>query len=131
LQTVDIPFEHDLRLSGLQMPAEARGDQALPILLAWEPATFLPLDYTIFLHLIDAGGNTIAQNDAQPFWLTPLPTGRWQPGQTVLDAHHLPPPLPAGRYQLRLGLYDWRTLERLPLLSGADSVILGEVQIND
>ncbi|HEY85908.1 MAG TPA: DUF2079 domain-containing protein, partial [Chloroflexi bacterium] len=99
------------------------------IVLSWQTAAPLPLDYTIFIHFLDANGNAVAQIDAQPEWLFPLPTSRWEAGQTVLGNHTLSPPLPPGNYQIQVGLYDWQTLDRLPLQAGGDAVVIGEISV--
>ena len=109
--------------------------ETLSVVLAWRAEAPLTKDYTLFVHLLAADGSLVAQSDAAPQWVTPWSTSRWKPGDVVLDGHHLslPPDLPGGEYFLRVGLYDWQTLERLPLvdLSGqpvGDAADLGTWQ---
>ncbi len=129
-EKTDIAFENGLRLTGIRLPPSPHpASEPLAIVLRWETSAPLPIDYTIFLHMTDADGNVIAQNDAQPRWLFENPMTRWQPGQPVLDSHTLAAPLPPGNYRLRLGLYNWQTLERLPLSDGQDTVELGTIRI--
>ena len=85
---------------------------------------------------IDSDGTVVSQSDARPGWVTPWPTNYWSPDQPVLDSHQLslPPDLPAGGYQVQVGLYDWETLERLSVLDQdmqpvSDYAVLGEIQI--
>jgi hypothetical protein len=91
----------------------------------------IPTDYTVFLHLRNADGQTVAQKDALSLDGA-YPTSRWQPGETVIDPFSLPlpPDLPPGRYTLWAGLYRLDTLERLPVAndtSGENAVRLGEI----
>ncbi|RME74288.1 MAG: glycosyl transferase, partial [Chloroflexi bacterium] len=88
-----------------------------------------------FVHLLDSEGRLVAQHDAAPWWEAPIPTSTWRPGEQLLDRHplNLPPDLPPGEYQLRVGVYYWETLERLPVLENGqpsgDSVELGRVTL--
>ncbi|MBC7227383.1 MAG: glycosyltransferase family 39 protein [Thermoflexales bacterium] len=110
----------------------APGD-VVPVTLFWE-ADAPPGRYKVFLHLLDDGGNLVAQNDAEPRGDL-SPTFIWSVGETVTDRHgvYLPPDLPPGRYRLRAGMYRLDTGERLPLsLDGApagDALELGEVVV--
>jgi hypothetical protein len=88
-------------------------------------------DLTVFVHLLAADGQRVAQSDAYPTWLTPQPTSQWSPHQPVLDSHllNLPPDLPPGVYTLQVGLYNVQTLERLRLPDNNDAFTLGQVRI--
>lgn len=89
--------------------------------------------YKVFVHLYQ-GDRIFAQHDAQPVGEL-RPTTGWQPGEVVVDALslRLPPDLPPGEYQLRLGLYAVDTQQRLPvtLADGqtAEFVVLGAVTV--
>jgi 4-amino-4-deoxy-L-arabinose transferase-like glycosyltransferase len=89
--------------------------------------------YKVFVHLYE-GDRIFAQHDAQP--ASELrPTTGWQPGEVIVDqlSLRLPPDLPPGDYQLRLGLYAVDTQQRLPvtLADGqtAEFVVLGAVTV--
>jgi hypothetical protein len=93
----------------------------------------LPVDYTVFVHLRNAAGTTVAQRDGQPLEGN-YPTSHWQAGETVIDPFSLPVPddLPPGRYTLLAGLYRLDTLERLTVAddaSGENAVVLGEMDL--
>ena len=125
-----ITFSGGLRLTGVRLPPSPHpSDHPLTIVLRWEPSAPLPTDYTVFVHLVDADGNTVAQNDAQPRWLFESPMTGWQPGKAVLDAHTIDAPLPPGVYQIKVGAYDWQTLERLPLADGTDAAVIGSIRV--
>ncbi|MEZ4517376.1 MAG: hypothetical protein R3C44_11285 [Chloroflexota bacterium] len=82
--------------------------------LVWQAVAELPTSYHIFLHLVDADGQLLAQTDGIPAnW--ERPTTGWLPGEVILDDHllTLPNPLPEGPLTLRVGLYDPDTGTRL------------------
>jgi hypothetical protein len=113
----------------------SQSEQELTVTLYWQALAPLPLDYTVFVHLIGPDGQKVAQHDGQPWWEVSLPTSTWQPGEILQDKHilSLPPNLPSGDYHLNIGVYYWQTLERLPVMErGApvkDFVELGSVTI--
>jgi len=87
--------------------------------LVWRADAETPVDYRVFVHLVDNAGAIIAQSDAAPAGWT-RPTTGWLPGEYVLDTHTLtlPDPLPAGPLSLRVGLYDPQSGERLLTTTG-------------
>jgi mannosyltransferase len=94
----DVDFGAQVRLLGMRQISDRR------LVLFWEPTTRMATDYTIFVHLIDAEGRTLANADHQP----PRPTREWRPGQIIPDPVTLTPPsdLPAGDYAIEVGLYS-------------------------
>jgi hypothetical protein len=86
----------------------------LKLTLYWRSESTLLIDYTTFAHLRDGNGNIVAQKDEPPLDGA-YPTGLWNPGEMIADEIMLPLPknLPAGRYQLVIGLYDFYTGRRL------------------
>ena len=86
--------------------------------------------YKVFLQLLDARDQVIAQRDAEPAGET-RPTSTWTPGEIVLDNHGLliPPGTPPGCYRRIVGLYDAETLERLKLPDGSDFISLSPVTV--
>jgi hypothetical protein len=100
----------------------------------------LPVDYTVFVHLLGStnpatGGPIWAQDDSEPC-REGYPTSAWSADEIVLDDHTLavPDSVPAGEYEIAVGLYDWRTMVRLPVVDAdgqviGDHVILGSLRI--
>ena len=115
MTVTDQRFGDQVQLLGYRVEA---AEDALSVVLGWRVEDSLANDYTVFVHLLTADGSLVAQSDAAPHWVAQWPTSRWAQGEVVLDGHRLPLPsdLPAGEYRLRVGLYDWQTLERLPLV---------------
>jgi hypothetical protein len=100
----------------------------LPLTLYWRTEAPLPLDYTTFVHLRNAAGENVAQKD-QPPLNGSYPTSLWDPGEIIADKIVIPLPdnLPAGEYQLVIGLYDFQTGQRLTVPNHpANEVVLGK-----
>ncbi|MGQ9501329.1 MAG: hypothetical protein ACUVSF_09435 [Anaerolineae bacterium] len=101
--------------------------------LFWRTDALQTVDYTVFVHLRDATGRTVAQQDGQPLD-GDYPTSRWRPSETVIDPRvvMLPSKLPAGEYAVWVGMYRLDTMERLPLrddISGENALLLGNILI--
>lgn len=101
---------------------------AVGLTLYWRSDAPAPAAYDVFVHLLDADGNIVAQTDRQPVNGLAA-TDVWQPADLIRDPvpFALPDSLPPGRYELRLGVYLRETGQRLPVSSGGDSVLLATV----
>jgi hypothetical protein len=91
----------------------------------------LPTDYTTFLHLRNAAGETVAQKD-QPPLNGAYPTSLWERGEIISDTLtlSLPSDLPPGPYHLVTGLYDFQTGQRLTIPGNpANEVNLTDVEL--
>ncbi len=99
--------------------------------LQWRADATPQQRYKVFLQLLDARDQVIAQRDAEPAG-EGRPTDTWAPGEIILDNHGLliPPGTPPGSYRRILGLYDRETLERLTLEDGSDYISLAPVTVN-
>jgi uncharacterized membrane protein len=116
-------------------PTPARPGESMTVMLTWQAAADMNLDYTVFVHLVDADGRIVAQHDGQPWDGVPLPTSSWHAGEVLRDIHvlTLPPDLSSGVYRLQLGAYYWPTGQRLSVLQDGqavgDGVDAGEVVV--
>jgi hypothetical protein len=93
-------------------------DQAL--VLSWQTGQPLDQNNTIFIHLLDSGGNLLAQADGAPYaGLYPL--SNWQPGQIITDMRPLTSllPNPADLAAVAVGVYNPVTGERLSATDAA------------
>ncbi|NDJ78634.1 MAG: phospholipid carrier-dependent glycosyltransferase [Chloroflexi bacterium] len=106
--------------------------EKVALALYWQPTDTAPpaLDYSVYIHLLDADGNLLAQWDGVPMQ-GQYPARFWRPGESLLDYWllRLPEELPSGPAQLRIGLYDPASGERLPVTvdgepTGADGITL-------
>lgn len=93
---------------------ELRSGAPLQINLYWRALVEMDRDYTLFVHIVNAQGQTVAQRDL-PLRYGDYPTSRWQPGELVIDRADLPlPALPPGAYRVEIGVYDGATGAPLP-----------------
>lgn len=88
-------------------PQRAVPGEIIQITLYWQTDQPLSNRYKIFLHLLDQGGNLVAQQDSEPAGGL-VPTTSWPVGETIVDNHGLllPEGLPQGTYDLVIGLYE-------------------------
>ena len=83
------------------------------ITLTWQVNQTFEADYTVFIQAWREGKQA-AGFDGPPVQ-GDYPTSLWSPGEIVVDAHPLNlSALPPGEYELRVGLYNPITGERLP-----------------
>ncbi|PMP84011.1 MAG: phospholipid carrier-dependent glycosyltransferase, partial [Roseiflexus castenholzii] len=77
----------------------------------WRATRPPPLDYTVYVHLVDEAGAKVAQRDVPPLEGR-RPTSRWMPGDLVRDDQDLfiPETVPPGTYRLLTGMYDAATM---------------------
>jgi hypothetical protein len=101
----------------------ARPGESVRLTLYWEAAARPSRDYTVFNHVARTAGAVdvlAGQRDGQPS-LGRRPTSEWRPGDFVADSHQLTIRSDAapGEYELRTGLYELQTLERLEIARGS------------
>jgi hypothetical protein len=107
-----------------------RGD-VLIALLYWRASGNIDKDYTVFLHLVNENGQTLAGYDSQPR-KSDVPTSKWLPYQLVVDAIVMPIPReisPANDYKLEVGLYYLPTLQRLSIVGARGQPIADTLAI--
>jgi len=105
-----------------------QNSSALELTLVWSAQDNASWPYTVFTHLLDSDGNIVAQQDNWPVqgqW----PPSCWPAGSVVVDPIRiaLPEGLPAGEYQLVVGLYNATTNTRLLTEQGVDAVLIERV----
>ncbi len=102
-------------LLGYSLEGSPAPNQTLTLTLFWQARAPTEVGYSVFVHLQSTDGEWVNGWDSEP--LEGLyPTWRWWPGQIIPDRRALPLPadLTPGTYQLSIGMYDWRSGERLP-----------------
>jgi len=110
--------------------AVARGER-LTWLLRVRALRPLPRPYSLFVHLYRVGedgsadeGRKWAQGDQQI--CASYPTTLWQADEVIIQPYHLvlPGDLPAGRYQVAIGIYDSESGERLSNEDGTSYAVM-------
>ncbi|MEZ4557664.1 MAG: phospholipid carrier-dependent glycosyltransferase [Caldilineaceae bacterium] len=110
-----------------------RTADALEVTLLWQAQVTPQIPYKVFVHLLNADGELVAQSDAEP--AGGYTTTAWLPGEVVADTHRisLPPVAAEQPLTLAVGLYDPAGGARAVAVDDAgarqpdDAVRLGEV----
>jgi hypothetical protein len=115
-------------LASVALGGTTKAGHVVPIDLTWKSLGTLPDNYSVFVHVVDANGHMVAQQDGWPD-AGLRPTSGWQPGDTIDDrrAVELPAGVPPGQYKLLAGMYMGDT--RLKLADGSDTLTLGSVTV--
>lgn len=121
--SADQPVVPALWLTGASL-GEAHPGQELSLLTAWETNGARFSSLAMFVHLLDAGGAIVAQDDGLGY-----PPHTWQPGDRFLQLARLPlpPDLPPGDYTMQFGLYDRADGRRWPILNSADQPVADRI----
>jgi len=138
---VDVPIPLEVNMADLVMLEDAelrqeifRPGGMIAVVLRWRVLRTMDMPYVVFVHLIGSDGRLAAQQDVEPI----SPTTTWAPDVEVVDPHQVPIPagLPAGRYQLRTGMYpQGQPGYRLPVVDAgrttveSNSVLILEIEI--
>lgn len=120
-------YEGGVILRGWRLDGQVTPGAALPVTLTWNSEGVVPRVWTVFVHLVDASGQIIAQSNSQPRDGS-LPFPIWTPGDWVADTHRLalPPGLAPGDYELRVGLYRAETDGRRQRVWAEDDSRIGD-----
>jgi len=128
---------YGLRLDGQSVsPATVVPPGAmLRLKLYWQALARMNVDYTVFTHLLDAGGVMRGQKDSPPLQ-GKYPTTAWQPGERLVDSYDIKvdAAAPVGVYILEIGMYEWPINKRLPITDAqgrpvGDHLILARIQV--
>jgi hypothetical protein len=115
----DTVFAEKIRLAGADLSeTSAQAGDAVTVTLQWEALDRISEDFTGFVHLVDATGKDVVQDDHPPLQ-GEFPTRLWFAGTVVSDPYRLelPADLPAGTYDLMGGLYRPGSNQRLPAVA--------------
>jgi hypothetical protein len=134
-QTVGARLGESFELVGYTLAqTHVQPGETLHLDLVWRCRESAETEYTVFTHLLDAGGLVRGQKDNPPV-MGSYPTTLWVPGEIVVDSYAIPvdADAPVGDYVIEVGMYDPATIQRLPVLdpSGGtgDRVLLGEIEV--
>jgi hypothetical protein len=131
MRPLKVSFDVRIELQGYSLDeGPLRPTDTVHVSLSWQSLQQMDMDYTVFVHLIDEQERVWAQRDSQPAGGS-RPTSSWEPGHEISDNHGLVLPLdiPAGEYQIELGLYDAATGQRLPILTEQGDVVEDRVLV--
>jgi hypothetical protein len=123
-------FGEQIRLLGYDYHWGLPGEGTVLLLILrfyWQPLQTPATDYHVFVHLVSEDDtNPLAQSDGLPGRSEARPTSTWDDTSEIFISHEFAIPLPdtseAQSYRLLVGLYDWRTGERLLTDAGQETV---------
>lgn len=118
-QRVDARMGEIAKLVGYDLVRSARN---LQIALYWQAQGRAQLSYKVFVHVVDTSGKIIAQMDQVP-GAGLYPTTTWVKGEYLVDAYEFALPAEVDEYQIRIGMYDPGSGDRLPVFGAAGSQI--------
>jgi hypothetical protein len=125
---LDADFQGQIVLLGYRLPEqETWPGGRMPVTLYYQAKVPFGIDYTVFVHLVDAEGDIITQQDTYP-GMGRYPTTMWKPGQIIADTFYLELPgwAPApGTGTFEVGFYDRETQLRL-LVVDEDGQVTGD-----
>ncbi len=129
-QNPSITLGDKIDLEGIKLSTEAttsKQGQRFRINLIWKGQEKIAESYIIFVHLLDAKGNKVAQRDTPPQY-GQLPTNKWEVGTLILDDQslNLPANLPPGVYTVKMGVYNQADGKRLSI--GGQALTSGAIQ---
>jgi hypothetical protein len=134
---VDYRLGDHIQLTGFRLSAgSVSPGNTLTIVLFWQSDGQVKDNYTVFCHLVSAGSELVAQHDGRPVLeIRPVPS--WRADELLLDSHSLglSADLALGRYALVVGMYDLKTLERVPTFDNAgvrlpmDAIVLTSIDV--
>ena len=96
-------------------PVQLNPGETADVTVVWQALTPVRDDYSVFVHLVNEEGLTIAQADTMPGGGL-APTSQWTPGQTRAERYAVTIPTAAytpDRGRWIVGLYDHKTGRRL------------------
>ncbi len=117
-QPLEVDWQDKLRLLGTdELPTVVRAGDEISLVAYWRALPDLEQDYSVFLHLDDVNGQTIASVDQQN--PSDIATSDWPTAFYVRNNLKLQIPADSDpiRYRLRVGFYDKQTKTPLPVAS--------------
>jgi mannosyltransferase len=109
-------------------PETLQAGDTLELTLWWRAMGDMDKDYTSFIHVTDRENRLWAQEDML-LQQEERPTSTWKVGDIVRQQHQmvLPADMPTGEYSIAVGVYYWRTGERLPVWDGSGRRMVDDV----
>jgi len=118
----------ELELIGADLPAEVAAGETATVTLYWRRVDPLAPDtYTLFVHAFLPDGSALVAQTDRVLGQAVYPVNAWGADEVVVDTVGLLVLVPAeaapGAYPLRVGVYRYPSLARLPVPGTAENVI--------
>ena len=133
LKPIQAQFGNNIKLLQAYWQTDLDAGKPLRVTLYWSAEKRMANDWTNFVHVRGPDDQIVSGLDQQPMGGS-LPTHDWSPGQVVAYTLVVPIPddVPAGKYTIDVGWYQWPSLDRMPaesqmFLVDHNLLTLGEV----
>jgi len=120
---MSVRFGDQIELAGYRVdPDSVRASGQIGLRLYWRALRRPDVDYTVFVHVMDAAGQVLTLADGQPQGGA-YPTSFWDAGEVVVDDRLIDVSADAkpGDYAIVVGLYELSSGARLPVMGGEPS----------
>jgi len=122
--------DQPIQLAAARFTDRARPGGGVALEITWHIRGQITADEKVFVHLVSADGQVVAQHDARPAG-EGRPTQTLSPGEVILDRHGIGLPADAsGPLTLQVGLYNAVSGTRVRLDEGGDVVTIGTVYVD-
>ncbi len=115
LPTPTLPYSEHNDIGGLRFLGHTahQASNAMEVWTYWQVSTPPTTPVSLMLHLLGPDDAPVSVGDGLG-----VSQEQWQPGDVLIQRHHLPLPLdaPAGAYTPLTGVYTLETLERYPVI---------------
>ncbi len=105
-----------------------RAAQRARITLYWRGIAKSKSAFTVFVHLLDASGNILAQKDAEPL-NGAYPTFIWDAGEIVREEYEFKLPADAAPKTIVIGMYAQPSLARLPVFDASGAPVGDRIEL--
>jgi len=125
-------FAPFLKLRGYTTHQEG---ETLSVTLYWQLKQSADFDYSAFIHVLDSTGQLVTQQDQLIGHSIDRPLTSWAVADLVADTYPIPLPNSGDitAYQIRVGVYNWISGDRLPLyyekVPQGDFLVLDKVSL--
>jgi mannosyltransferase len=132
-----VNINDQLELTGYWMRHDGLAGDWFYTVLTWHSRVKTKVDYKVFVHVLDKNGRSVFQKDKLSL-NSLLPMSSWTVGDNQRDAYAMviPKSLPAGAYQVVVGVYDPAfPVTPLPVQSSTlavsdNAIMLGTLQVH-
>lgn len=115
----------------LRDAAVTQTNGALRVVTAWHAVQPLDGDFHIFVHLVNASGQTVAQYDSQP-GQGAYTTSQWTANQDWTEVDDLSlTAIPSGTYRLQVGWYSYPDMQRVAVYGDTPDAQNGLIDLGD
>lgn len=141
---LDVTFGEQIKLLGFDLASQQASELAksvsdlptfrpsgsLHLTLYWQALTAPATDYTVFAHVRNPAGETVAQKDSPPVGGA-YPTSLWDAGEIIKDEVTVPlENVIGGKYDVVVGMYDFQTGLRLAVPENLNGeIILAKITV--